>query len=46
MSTIMLVEDDGAVRRVLEEHLVDAGYQVIAVSDTTTALQALVGLPS
>ena len=42
MSTILLVEDDGAVRRVLEEHLVEAGYQVIAVPDTTTALQALV----
>jgi CheY-like chemotaxis protein len=45
MSTILLVEDDGAVRRVLEEHLIDTGYQVIAVPDTTTALQALAGSP-
>jgi DNA-binding NtrC family response regulator len=42
MSTILLVEDDDAVRRVLHEHLVEAGYQVIAVPDTTTASQAMV----
>ncbi len=45
MSTILLVEDDGAVRRVLEEHLVDAGYAVIAVPDTTAALEVMVGSP-
>jgi DNA-binding response OmpR family regulator len=38
MPTILLVEDDPAVSHVIEEHLVDAGFNVIAAPDTKAAM--------
>lgn len=38
MSTILLVEDDPAVRGVVEQHLVQSGFQVIAAPGTTAAM--------
>jgi CheY-like chemotaxis protein len=38
MPRILLVEDDPAVSHVIEEHLVEAGFSVIAAPDTVTAL--------
>ena len=43
MPTILLVEDDEAVRKVVEEHLVDTGHQVLALPDTAAARGALGG---
>jgi DNA-binding response OmpR family regulator len=41
MPTILLVEDDELLRFSCENRLGDAGYKVIAVPDTMTALRAL-----
>ena len=38
MPTILLVEDDPAVSHVIEEHLLDAGFNVIAAPDTKVAM--------
>ncbi len=38
MPTILLVEDDPAVSHVIEEHLVEAGFNVIAAPDTRVAM--------
>lgn len=39
MPRILLVEDDGAVRQVIEQHLLDSGHTVIVAADTTGALR-------
>lgn len=41
MPTILLVEDDAALRRMLDEALGSAGFRVVQVSDTTHALSEL-----
>jgi len=41
MPTILLVEDDNAVRDVIRQHLVDAGLTVIGAPDTTVADEVL-----
>ena len=41
MQTILLVEDDVAVSAVIGEHLVQAGFHVIAAPDTATAADQL-----
>ncbi len=38
MPTILLVEDDPAVSHVIEEHLVEAGFNVIAAPSTKLAM--------
>ena len=43
MPTILLVEDDPAVSRVIEQHLADAGFDVVAQPSTQTALAKLDG---
>jgi CheY-like chemotaxis protein len=37
MPTILLVDDDEGVRRVIDDHLASSGYDVIVASDTTAA---------
>jgi len=39
MPRILLVEDDPAVRQVLEDHLVEAGFEVVASPGTAAALE-------
>lgn len=39
MPTILLIEDDPAVRQVIEQHLTEAGFVVVARHDTQTALK-------
>jgi len=39
MPRILLVEDDPAVRQVLEDHLVEAGFEVVAAPGTAAALE-------
>ena len=41
MPTILLVEDDPAVSRVIEDHLTDAGFSVIAEPGTAAALDKI-----
>jgi CheY-like chemotaxis protein len=41
MPRILLVEDDPAVSHVIEEHLTEAGFSVIAAPDTDSALNVL-----
>jgi CheY-like chemotaxis protein len=41
MSTILLVDDDGAVRRVIEDHFSSSGYDVLSAPDTVVALDQL-----
>jgi CheY-like chemotaxis protein len=41
MPRILLVEDDPAVSHVIEEHLVEAGFNVTAAPDTAAALGAI-----
>ena len=41
MATILLVEDDPAVSRVIETHLTDAGFSVIAAPGTSSALREM-----
>jgi CheY-like chemotaxis protein len=43
MPTILLVEDDPAVSHVIEEHLVEAGFSVIAAHDTKEAMGEIGG---
>jgi CheY-like chemotaxis protein len=43
MATILLVEDDEAVRRLIEQHLVEVGHSVIAAPDTGRAMQDIEG---
>lgn len=43
MPTILLVEDDPAVSRVIEEHLTDAGFDVVAEPGTASALGKIEG---
>jgi CheY-like chemotaxis protein len=43
MPTILLVEDDPAVSEVIEQHLSDAGFSVLAQRDTTSALERTAG---
>ncbi len=40
---VVVVDDDAAVRRVLERHLEDAGYRVLAFGNADAALAALRG---
>lgn len=42
MPTILLVDDDDAVRHVMEDFLASAGYNVISASDTGRAAEHLV----
>ncbi len=37
MPTILLIDDDAAVSHMLEEHLVQTGFDVIVASGTTQA---------
>jgi CheY-like chemotaxis protein len=41
MSTVLLVDDDDGVRRVIEDHLASSGYDVLAAADTVVALDQL-----
>jgi CheY-like chemotaxis protein len=41
MPTILLVDDDEGVRRVIDDHLASSGYDVLVASDTTTAFDQL-----
>lgn len=43
MATILLVEDDPAVSQVIEDHLIDAGFHVIAEAGTSAALTRVDG---
>jgi CheY-like chemotaxis protein len=45
MPRILLVEDDPAVSHVIEEHLVEAGFNVTAAPDTDAALGAIARKP-
>ena len=45
MSTILLVDDDDAVRRVIEDHLASSGYDVLTAPDTVVALDQLTSHP-
>jgi len=45
MSTVLLVDDDEAVRQVLMEHLGSEGFDVLAAPDTTEALRQLLSRP-
>ena len=45
MSTILLVDDDDAVRRVIEYHLASSGYDVVSAPDTVVALDQLTWHP-
>lgn len=38
MPRILLVEDDGSVRQVIEQHLLESGHSVVIASDTGEAL--------
>lgn len=41
MKTILLVEDDAALRHAIDRHLTSAGYAVVATEDTMAALQQM-----
>jgi DNA-binding NtrC family response regulator len=43
--TILLVDDDDAIRRVIEYHLASSGYDVVSVPDTVVALDQLTWHP-
>jgi CheY-like chemotaxis protein len=45
MSTILLVDDDDAVRQVIEDHLASSGYNVLIAPDTVVALDQLTSHP-
>jgi len=45
MSTILLVDDDDAVRWVIEYHLASSGYDVVSAPDTVVALDQLTWHP-
>lgn len=45
MPTILLVDDDEAVRRVIEDHLTSFGYDVLTAPDTVVALDQLTSHP-
>ena len=45
MATILLVDDDDAVRRVIEDHLASSGYDVLTAPDTVVALDQLTSHP-
>jgi CheY-like chemotaxis protein len=45
MPTILLVDDDDAVRRVIEDHLASSGYDVLIAPDTVVALDQLASHP-
>jgi CheY-like chemotaxis protein len=45
MPTILLVDDDEAVRRVIEDHLTSSGYDVLTAPDTVVALDQLTTHP-
>src|SRR5580658_11155813 len=45
MSTILLVDDDDAVRRMIEYHLALSGYDVLSALDTVVALDHLAWHP-
>jgi CheY-like chemotaxis protein len=45
MPTILLVDDDDAVRRVIEDHLASSGYDVLTALDTVVALDRLTTHP-
>ncbi len=45
MSTVLLVDDDEAVRQVIEDHLVSSGYDVLTAPDTVVALDQLTTHP-
>lgn len=42
-STILVVEDDHAMRKVLQEHLTTLGYRIVAAASTEAALEVLDG---
>ena len=46
MRTILLVDDDEALRAVVEDWLSTAGFEVIAVPDTVAALREIEARPS
>jgi two-component system, NtrC family, sensor kinase len=41
MSTVLFVDDDEGVRRVIEDHLASSGYYVLTAPDTVVALDQL-----
>jgi two-component system OmpR family response regulator len=45
MSTVLVVDDDEAVRQVIEDHLASTGYNVLSAPDTVVALQQLASHP-
>ena len=45
MATILLVDDDDAVRRVIEDHLTSAGHDVLTARDIVVALDQLASNP-
>ena len=45
MSTVLVVDDDEGVRRVIEDHLASSGYDVLSAPDTAVALRQLASHP-
>jgi DNA-binding NtrC family response regulator len=41
MSTILLVDDDDGIRRMIEYHLASSGYDVVSAPDTVVAFDQL-----
>lgn len=46
MATILVVDDDDAVRAVIQQHITDSGHRVFAARGTADALAALTTRPS
>jgi DNA-binding NtrC family response regulator len=45
MPTILVVESDADIRRVIDAHLAASGFDVVSTPDTVTALQKLASRP-
>ena len=45
MATILLVDDDDGIRRMIEDHLTSSGYDVVTAPDTVVALDQLASHP-